>query len=220
MKAGYILPAVVILVLSACGAKTTLSYTVHVRAPDSAKATELFRASEAVMTRRLAGATIQGGKVTVIPTGSDSATMTLELPDADAALKAQDILLEPFTFDMRIMKSAPDIKTGAPGEWIPTALTGSSIEWIDVIGDIKTGEISLELELTQSGRTILASVFTDNAGKNLGIFVRGLLVSQIAIGTSPVTDRIVISGIPSAKVAEIFADDVNVGLRTTFTPLP
>jgi hypothetical protein len=45
------------------------------------------------------------------------------------------------------------------------------------------------------------------------------MVSKLKVGTEKIADHIIISGIPSYTVAQIFADDVNVGLHTTFEPL-
>lgn len=213
----------VLLALAACGpSKSTLTYDVTVKPLDAAKSAEIIKASERVINRRMAGAEVEGAVVTVIPTGSGAARMTLDLPNAAAVEKAQRILADGFTFDMRIEEPKTDAN-GSPIEsnWIDTGLNGTVLTWIAPVnftGD--KGEVGVELTFNAEGRELLKKVFTDNKGKHLGIFVRDLLVSKMQIASDKPADHIVISGIPSLKVAEIFSDDVNVGLYAVFTPVP
>lgn len=177
----------------------------------------LIQATERVMNRRLAGAGIQNAHASTIPTGTNAALLTLTLPNDEAVKKSNSILNEAFTFDLRIEET----KKNADGtsNWVPTSLTGSSLVWVQAVGDNQTGEIAIELQFTEAGRTMLEAVFSKNAGKHLGIFVRDLLVSKLSVTNGAVADRVIIGGIPSAKVAEIFSDDVNVGLLVSFTKL-
>ena len=204
--------------LSACGSKPVVVYRMSLRAPDAAKAMYLIEATERVMLRRLAAAEVQGAQVSTLPVNSDSATLTMKLPNSAAAGTAERILGETFTFDIRLEKPGANPDQLDTSEWQPTALTGASLQWIQVIASSSTGEVGVELEFTPAGRGILESIFKGNKGKHVGIFVRDLLVSKLKIDSETVSDHIIISGIPSDRVAEIFADDVNVGLRVNFSP--
>ena len=177
----------------------------------------LIEATERVMLRRLAAAEVQGAQVSTLPTSSGSATLTMKLPNAAASDTAARILSEQFTFDIRLELPGANPDKLDSSEWQPTALTGSSLQWLQVIASSSTGEVGVELELTPSGRKALGNIFKGNTGKHVGIFVRDLLVSKLKIDSEKVSDHIIISGIPSEKVAEIFADDVNVGLRVSFS---
>ena len=50
--------------------------------------------------------------------------------------------------------------------------------------------------------------------------MRDQLVSTLLVDTDEVKDKIVIQSIPNPELAEIFSDDVNVGIHVTFTPVP
>ncbi len=216
MKRRVLVAAGLVLALMSCGAKQqSVTADMAIRSPDAGKTMLLIQSAERVMERRLAAAQVKGGHATAITSGPSTAKLTVRVPDAAAEVKAKDILAEPFFFDLRIEK--PNTDALQPSEWIPTALTGSSLEWIQAVGNSTTGEVTIELQFTPEGRTLLESVFKGNVSKHIGIFVRDLLVSKLTIQTDAVTDRVIISGIPSSKVAEIFADDVNVGLRVTYT---
>jgi preprotein translocase subunit SecD len=100
-------------------------------------------------------------------------------------------------------------------------VTAKQLEWIQPLTNPTTSEVGVELQFTDEGKMLLSKAFADNAGKNIGIFVRGLLVSKMTISSTPLqSSHIIIGGIPSAKVAEIFSEDVNVGTHLTFTPVP
>lgn len=205
--------------LTACGSgEQTIVQPMVIRSTDASRTMSLIQSTERVMNRRLAGANIQNGHATTIPTGTNTATLTLTLPDAAAVTKAKAILKEPFFFDLRIEKPKINVPNEEPitSDWIPTALTGSSLVWVQPVGDNATGEVSIELQFTDAGRKILETVFRENKGKHIGIFVRDLLVSKLSVTDGKISDRVVIGGIPSSKVAEIFADDVNTGLFVSF----
>lgn len=207
------------LSLAACSGEQKIMQKVTIRSSDSTKVVSLVQATERVMDRRLAAIGVQNAHASVVPTGTNTALLTLTLPTAETAERTKQILAEPFTFDLRIEEPKAQGDTGE-SEWTGTTLTGSSLVWVQAVGNRATGAVSIELQFTEEGRKALATVFKENVGKNLGIFVRDLLVSKMSIAMTTVSDHIVISGIPSAAIAEVFADDVNVGLFVDFTPAP
>lgn len=211
--------AVLFAGLTACGGASTLKFMVHTDIVDPAKAIEVFQASERMMTRRLPAADVKDTQVKVVPSGSGAAVMTIAVPNAAGAATIKRILGEPFTFDIRI--EGPKLPGAAEGEtnWLPTGVDGSSLLWITPITNPNTQEIGVELQFTEEGRTLLSAAFQGNADKSVGIFVRDLLVSKMTISADSVTDYIIITGIPSERVAQIFADDVNVGLHAQFTQI-
>ncbi len=209
---------VAFMILTGCAGASTLTYTVGTNIADNAKSMELFQASERVMIRKLAGNDIKDAQVTVVPSGSGSAVMTLKLPDAKAADIARAMLSETFTFDIRL--EGPKTPGMSEGEtnWVPTGVDGSTLLWIYAISNPDTQEIGAELVFNEQGQNLLQAAFTGNKGKSVGIFVRDLLVSKMTITDEVLSSHILISGIPSEHVAQIFADDVNVGLHAIFTP--
>jgi len=202
--------------LAACGGTVTLTYSVSSNIPDTAKSIAVFQAAERVMTRRLPAADVKDSQVKVVPTGS-SAIMTIKVQNATAAATAERILGQPFTFDIRL--EGPKLPDMGPDEtnWLQTGVDGSTVLWVVPITNPDTKEIGVELQFSETGHKLLGQAFKGNTGKHVGIFVRDLLVSKMTIATDTVTDHILISGIPSERVAQIFADDVNVGLHAIFT---
>ncbi len=207
------------MVLTGCAETSTLVYSVTTNIAESGKSLQIFQASERVMIRRLAGADVKNPLVIVVPSGSGSAVMTIHTQDAAGKETAERILAESFTFDIRL--EGPKMPEALPDEinWVPTGIDGSTLLWITPISNPTTKEVGVELHFNDIGQKLLQEAFKDNVGKSLGIFVRDLLVSKMTISTTQVSDHILISGIPSERVAQIFADDVNVGLHAIFTPL-
>ncbi len=201
--------------LTGCGAATTLTYSVRTNIDDGGKSFEVFQASERVMIRRLAGADVKNAQIKVIPSESGSAVMTLKMPNAEGVEIARRILSETFTFDIRLEgpKTPPD-----ETNWLPTGVDGQTLLWVVSISNPDTKDIGVELQFNENGLKLLKKAFKSNRGKHVGIFVRDLLVSKMTIGSENLTDHIIISGIPSEHIAQIFADDVNVGLHAIFTP--
>ena len=66
----------------------------------------------------------------------------------------------------------------------------------------------------------MKDLFAESEGKNIGIFIRNQLVSKLLVDTDELIDDIIITDIPTVQLANVFADDVNVGLHVTFTPIP
>lgn len=218
MKKIHALTLGLLLTLSACGGGQKITADMTIRAKDAATTMSLIKSAENVLIRRLAAADIKNAHVSAIPTNSNAGTLTVTSSDSTALERAKSILEEPFSFDIRIEKPKTETGSGTlkTSDWIPTALTGASLVWVQPIGNKATGEISIALQFTKEGEKILSQVFRGNVGKDVGIFVRDLLVSKLKVTSAAVSDRVVIGGIPSAKVAEIFADDVNVGLFVDF----
>jgi hypothetical protein len=208
-----------LMLLAACSSERRVTSLLKINAPTDARAMELLQATERVMNRKVAAAKIKNGYVTALPTGLRTGTLSITVEDSAAAENVRSMLVQPFTFDIRVEHpGAAASGNVATSSWIPTTLTGSALESVRAIGNRRTGAVSIELNFTLRGRAMLQSVFSENQGKSIGIFVRGLLVSTLSVRGEKTDSRVIIEGIPSAPVAEIFADDVNVGLGVTIIP--
>lgn len=234
------LPAIFLvtaLLLTACNkGPQTSSYSLAFDQYGQGRRLELISAAERVANRRIAAMGVKG-TATVIPVGGISATMTAKVPDKDTADKLKTQLTDPFAFDIRVEKLPSANPAKEPlDNWQKTDITGDDIEWIQVVGD-KTGKIGAELQFTTAGRAKLEKVFAGLAASNaaaakntppsagkparaIGIFVRDFLISKLAPQGTQVQQHVIISGIPSATIAQIFADDVNVGVHVHFVPKP
>lgn len=206
------------LAVAACNSQSvTLTYTIQSSTTDTAKNQILLPSAERVITRKLASANITDARVTAIPSGSGSATLTVRLHNAEEAEAADALVQEKLTFDLRIEETAAT--SAADAVWKDTGVTGTHLIWIQPLTNPTNNEIGVELQFTDEGQEKLAKAFMENPSKDIGIFVRDLLVSKMTISTETLSsNHIIIGGIPSAKVAEIFAEDVNVGVHLTFTP--
>jgi preprotein translocase subunit SecD len=216
---GLLIGTACALSLTACGSKGVVvkyDFTVDLNEPE--KVWNLTESAERVLARRLAAAEVADVSVSTVP-NSSGGTITVKLPNAEAAKVADNITKAPFSFDLRVEKTPPGT-TGDSNEdnWIKTAIDASSLHWVQAIGNRATGVISIDLQFNPEGKKILTEVFAANKGKSIGIFVRDLLVSKLKIEKTEISEHVIIEGVPSAKVAEIFADDVNVGLHVTFSP--
>jgi preprotein translocase subunit SecD len=205
-----------LLLLAACTQETTLKYDVKLRAPDAAKAMILAEAVERVMIRKMTAQSIEKPMVTVVPNGSGSALLTIDVPDENTAAMIRSLVDENFTFDLRIEDAAKGGQEDKfdPARWQPVGITGALVTWVQAVGNSRTNEIGVDLTFNQTGQERLRKIFKENVGKNIGIFVRELLVSKMNIVSPDIGETLSISGVPSAAIAEVFADDVDVGLLT------
>ncbi len=219
-----ILPIGILLgcaLISACAPSTTqLQYEISVDRDAPAEVVNLIEASERVMKRRVAALGVQNPNVIAIPTGNSGGTLTIDVPDEQLVTRIRDILAEQFTFDMRLeLKETTPDDQNAEENWEKIGVENQHLIGVQVVSDAKTGEVAVELLFSDEGRALLTNAFAKNKGRTVGIFVRGVLVSKLKIESGAVSDHVVISGIPSAFVAQIFADDVNMGLHVAFTPM-
>ncbi len=207
------------VLFAACNAtKTVVTYTVHTDQVEPKKIMELLQASERVLQSRLAAANVEDAIVSVTPETKGGGKMTITLDEVEHESVVDRMAMQPFTFDFRIA-SEPKEKTSTSPEdvqWDKTTLTGSSIFWLTAGEDEGARRASVNIEFTPEGRSKIEKIFSENNGKDLGIFVRNLLVSKITIGEVPLTNTIIIAGIPSIEIAKIFSDDVNTGLHVQF----
>lgn len=207
-----------LMVLAACGGSSvSLAYTAKSSVSDAGRNTLIFQATERVLTRRLAAVEIASPRIAVVPQDTTTATVTMTVPSASVDT-VNRIISDPFTFEIRLAKSMTKDAAGVEQtDWQPTGVDGTMLDWVQPVQNADGSAIGVELRFSETGRTKLTEAFRGNKGKDVGIFVRDLLVSKLKINTEVPDEHIVISGIPSAKVAEIFADDVNVGLHISFT---
>lgn len=204
--------------LAACNSEKTLSYDLTFTPTDSGKNLELVSAVERVVKRRMAALNVEG-TVVVVPSPDQSAKLTAKVNGRANAKKVEETLAKPFEFDLRVQKTEEIDPNKEIGEnWTTTGVTGKDIVWARVVGDRVSGQIGVELQITPEAKGRLQAVFDANVGRKVGIFVRDFLVSDFTIGTNKLQERLVVSGIPNTTVAQVFADDVNVGLQVQFTP--
>lgn len=207
-------------ILAACGGPTTVSYRLTFDTQDPVSVDELSRAAIRVAERRLDRMGAQVTDKNVVK-DADGTTLTLGVSDSSSAATLTQELTAPF--DLQIMEattdSGADLMVEGFGGFNATGVTGDDLNNILAEVDVETGGGRVRINFTDAGQEKMRAVFGKNVGNTLGLFVRGRLVSALDVKEADLPDPLVIDGIPDAELAQIFADDVNVGLRVTVTPL-
>lgn len=207
------------LFLSACG-EVTVTYDLTIDEAYANQKSELTLASMRVIERRLKriGEEILEKDITA---NGGIPSITLTLGDTVARDILTEELLQPFT--LRIMTEAADgdsadITVAGHGGFIETGLTEEHITWTNAIEDTDPSLGRVTLMFTEDGRTLMNDVFAKHNGEYVGLFVRERLMSKLLVESAALMDDIVIRDIPSTEIANIFADDINVGLHVIFVP--
>ncbi|MEQ1849277.1 MAG: hypothetical protein ABL890_01665 [Candidatus Peribacteraceae bacterium] len=206
--------ALSLFLLSGCGETKTMRYRATWE--DPARASVLIESIERVIVRRLAAMNFMDPAVTVVPENQTSAIVTVKATTSEMQDAVTHIMTDPFSFEMKL--ETLQAEDWAASEWESTGVDGSNLLWVQALGNKQTMEISMDLEFNDQGKKILEELARTKQGKRLGIFVRDILVSMLTIQSGSFADHVLIGGIPSTTIAEVFADDVNVGTRVSFTP--
>lgn len=207
-------------ILVGCGGPATVSYRLTFDTRDSGEVEELSKATIRVMQRRIERLDGDLTGQDIVKEG-DAVTVTVTVSDSTVAKALTDEMTAPF--DLQIMAqtdaSGAAITVEGMGGFNPTGITGDDLSMLrsGENPDGKTGYV--RVGFTDGGYQKLQAVFRDNVGKNLGLFVRGKLVSALEVQNAEVPNPLVIDGVPDVELAAIFADDVNVGIHVTVSPL-
>lgn len=209
-----------LLTLAGCGGSTTVSYRLTFDLQDPGSIEELTKATLRVIERRLdrLGASAPEQRITK---DAEGVTVEVGTPDAESAEQLTAELTAPF--DLQIMlasgEEGADLSVEGHGSFKRTGVTGDDL--VNIIGtfDAETNGGRVQIRFTEEGAAKMQTIFRGNVGKNLGLFVRGQLVSLLTILNETFPTPLEIGGIPDPELAQIFADDVNVGIHVTVTPL-
>lgn len=210
------------MLLFGCSSQTTVTYNLSFNVSDPQDRQELTVASQRVIERRLEHLN-EPILSDSIDTSKQPTSVTVTMPDKGAAQELTRELAEPFK--VRIMAQTAsgetaDITVQGQGGFKETGITENDIQWVDSRTDPSTNKGEVGIQLTPAGQRKMQTLFSQEVGKNIGIFVRDQLVSKLLVSSPDAPSTLIISNIPSPDIAEVFADDMNVGLHVTFTPVP
>lgn len=210
------------LLLAACNTTGSVTYELTKDVSDPADASELVRQSLRVIERRLDA---MGEEITDKSTTStaDKTTITLQTPHQEALDDLTSQLQAPFDLEFMAQTregETADLSVEGHGGFKKQGITGDDILWVESRQQSGTDKGEVRILFTPEGKEKMAKLFKENKGRFIGLVVRGVLVSKLQVETDEMKDDIVIRDIPSAELAQVFADDVNVGLHVTFTPVP
>jgi hypothetical protein len=208
------------LLLVSCGSATQ-RFTLHFDLTDAKLQQELTEATSRMVKRRLEAQKKSLVK-SEVSTVDGSTVITVTASDAQGMATLKDSLLQPFTLEVmrQVEKGQGDIISEKFGEFKETGLTGKDVTWVSPGIRKFAGQERgfVDVIFSEEGTKKLQEVFRQNMGGVIGVFVRGLLVSKKIVEESdPKQSGMTIDNIPSAGLAEAFADDVNIGLHVTFT---
>lgn len=208
-----------LVVLAGCSGTPTVTYNLSMDVTDATQRQLLVDQSVNVIERRLEsmGDILVDSKTSIEGSGA-IITISSESQEALDALTQQ--LQEPF--EMRVMQESSDeeaeLTVEGHGGFKGTGISGEDLNWVE--GHKEPGKETGEVKLvfTEEGRTKMGALFRAMKGKFIAIFVRNTLVSKLMVDTDELKDDIVIRDVPNAELAQVFAEDVNVGIHVTFTP--
>lgn len=207
--------------LAGCASTVHVDYRLTMKEEDPAKLADLSLASLRIVERRMQnlGEEVRGLDITQ---EADGPRLSFTTETQAAADLLEQELTTPFAFSiMRAArgKETPEIAVESHGGFLSTGINEQHLSWVSAsVEPDSKGRITLHF--TDEGRKLMRKMFKENVGKQIGLFVRKKLVAALQVDTAELKDDIIITGIPSAELARVFADDVNVGLHVTFTPLP
>lgn len=215
------------LLLAACTQElTTLTYDMSIDVEDEARRLELVLATEDVIARKFSlRPDLDNLVITTSPRRDGNGLLTVSgIQGSSEEEQARMLLEEQFTFEIKreIVPQQPKegaSETDAERMWEPTGITEKDLTWVKPVTQESTGAVGAELTFTETGLAKFQAILEEYPGAIIGIFVRDLLVSQLTIAQEEeVQDRILITSIPSFEIADIFSDDMNVGLHVRLTP--
>lgn len=220
----FLFPALFALCLTACG-PVNLTYTVDFTTENTDRMADLSLSLQRVIERRLAR--LEGALLdySVDYDKETKATrITLKVDNAASAKALDEELTAPFDFEIRYLAedtAEGDIVVEGAGSYRATGITKTDIDWVlgEVANEVlNTGRVIIGF--TDAGVEKMQQVFRDHGGNSIGLFVRGRLAASMAVPEGTQFERVIdIPGLPSADLAKVFADDMNVGIHMTFHPV-
>jgi len=212
-----------LLLLAGCRSATTLAVDVTFDTEDPAVQELLLTASQNVIERRAYA--LEEAIPTITP-GERGQTMRLdvELQNEETVTALGELLKAPLDFFLMCEAEEgeePDYTNETYGDFVHTGITQQDIEWV-YAHDSTDGTAQVAITFTAEGQNLFMQVLDECAGKQIGVFVHGGLVSLYTLPAenTGTMENIMIDGVPSIDLANIFADDMNVGIHVTFAPLP
>jgi hypothetical protein len=204
--------------LAACSSSAPVALRYNIAYKDlPAGAEEMMpRAITNVVGGRLGSLGVTPTDLKVEPSGSGAvATVTVPAGAADEVTKQ---LSDPYT--LRFLRQTGTgetvtVNVAKYGDFSESGLNETHVTWVEAALDAE-GQGQVTISFNDAGHQLLASLAETDAGRQYGLFAKGRLISLFTMQADFGGD-IVLNKIPSAELAAIFADDVDVGLHAVFT---
>lgn len=205
--------------LTACSGPGSTTYRLTFDTQDPLTIDELTKATVRVMERRLDRMQVELLDKNIVK-DAEGVTVELRVEDGNAVEPLTDELTQPFTAQMMLATDDPQpaVMVEGLGGFNETDVSGDDVINVLAFADDDGQGATVQIRLTDDGHAALQEIFREHVGETLGLFVRGKLVSALTIVDPTVPNPFVIDGVPNIDIAQIFADDMNVGLNVTITP--
>lgn len=207
------------ILLAACSS-TTATYSVVTNTElDARYRSALPVATSKMIERRLQAMGTEAKSINYGKKG-DTETVTVKLNTAEEKEALTERLVDSFTFEIMLesTEEEADVVVADTQFFRKTELSMSDVYWV-IAGDNGPRGGKAAILFTQNGAEKMRALLTENGGKHIGLFIRGILTAKLLVEPGGFEDHIVISQIPTAELADVFADDVNVGLHVDFALL-
>ena len=209
------------ILLAACSTNHTARYALSFNVQSPADQQALTQMSMRVIERRVEHL---GDKVLdkSVETKGSGTVLTVTLEQGKVINDLTKELTRPF--DLQIMAQTAsgetaDITIEGRGSFKKAGITQADLVWVDARKDPTNGKGEVRLDFTPAGKTKMSALFKQSIGHDIGLFVHGRLISQLHVKTDSLPDNLIIRDVPTAELAQVFAEDMDVGLHVIFTPL-
>jgi hypothetical protein len=217
-----LLPTLFALVLSGCGSSTSISMDVQFTTSGNDDRAKLVLAAKHITERRLEQLESELSDFDVTYGEDATAVIAISGSDADAMQELLARMTEPFTVEIRLkteLHEEGDIAVEGLGSFRDIDIHKRDMKWVlsraMEASPLNHGEIMIQF--TEDGTEKMDALFSEHSGEGIGLFIRNQLAANFAINQDSFGGAITIPNVPSAELAQIFADDMNVGINMTFT---
>ncbi|MBT3539310.1 protein translocase subunit SecD [Candidatus Parcubacteria bacterium] len=95
--------------------------------------------------------------------------------------------------------------------WKNTDLSGKQLERSEIVSDGQTGAIQVALNFDSEGKDLFADITSRNVGKQVAIFLDGVVISAPVVQTEITDGRAVITGSFNLQEARLLSQRLNAG---------
>jgi hypothetical protein len=217
-----LLPTLFALILSGCGSSTSISMDVQFTTSGNDDRAELVLATKHIAERRLERLETEISDFDVTYGEDSSAVIVISGSNSDAMQDLLAQMTDPFAVEIRLQAEVHeegDIEVEGLGSFRDIDIHKEDMRWVlsraMEANPLNHGEIMIQF--SETGTEKMDALFKEHSGENIGLFIRNQLAANFAISQDSFGGAITIPNVPSAELAQIFADDMNVGINMTFT---
>ncbi|NLG07366.1 hypothetical protein GX553_02845 [Candidatus Peribacteria bacterium] len=223
MRTRYASAMLAFILLVACNRNGNegITFSIDIDAIGQQYSQELLQSASRMLRRRVIAIAAQQDiqmQETDVQVEEDGTNLTVQISDEDMRQQLATEMRDPFT--MQFMEEVPldmaEVIVAETQGFKSIPLTEEDIAWLHIAHQDENGAQVL-ITFTENGAAQKRELFAERIEQNIGIFVRGMPVYKMLVESDDAEEDTLTINIPHAELAEVFVDDVNVGLRTTFS---